>query len=161
VLSNFGVIYAARPAVAASEILRVLSPGGRALFTAYPADSFNAQALGLTDRYLPSESGQPLVDEHQWAEPGPLRAWFPDCAVEVERRSQAGETFASAEAWWQSIQEVPIAKRMHDALPTDRFAELGREIVALRSRYARFGEDGSMTPVNDYVVCRIDPLTRR
>jgi ubiquinone/menaquinone biosynthesis C-methylase UbiE len=54
VLSNFGVVYAARPGRAAAEITRVLKPTGRALFTAYPADSFNGEVLEIVHRYTSS-----------------------------------------------------------------------------------------------------------
>jgi len=160
-LSNFGVIYAAQPRAAAAEVLRVLAPGGRALFTAYPADSFNGQALTLIERYLPSGDDQPVVDEHRWADEDALRQWFPECGITVQRRSREGEPLASAAAWWDVMQDVPIGRRLRETLPADRYAEFRDEIVELRSRYARFEPDGTMTPLNDHVVGRIDPRGRR
>jgi SAM-dependent methyltransferase len=53
VLSQFGHMFAPRPAVAVKEMLRVLKPGGRIAFSTWPPEHFVAKTFELMTRYLP------------------------------------------------------------------------------------------------------------
>ena len=53
VLSQFGHMFAPRPAVAISEMLRVLKPGGTIAFSTWPPDHFIGRMFSLTARYAP------------------------------------------------------------------------------------------------------------
>jgi SAM-dependent methyltransferase len=53
VFSQFGHIFAPRPALALSEMLRVLKPGGTIAFSTWPPDLFTGQMFGLVARYVP------------------------------------------------------------------------------------------------------------
>ncbi len=53
VTSHFGVIYAPRPWIAISEMLRVLRPGGRIHLAAWTPRSFMARMLRMIADYLP------------------------------------------------------------------------------------------------------------
>ena len=53
VVSQFGHMFAPRPALAVSEMLRVLRPGGAIAFSTWPPDHFIAQMFALTARYAP------------------------------------------------------------------------------------------------------------
>jgi SAM-dependent methyltransferase len=53
VLSQFGHMFAPRPAVAVAEMLRVLKPGGTIAFSTWPPDLFVGRMFKLTSSYLP------------------------------------------------------------------------------------------------------------
>jgi SAM-dependent methyltransferase len=53
VLSQFGHMFAPRPAVAVREMLRVLKPGGRIAFSTWPPELFAGRQFAFIARYLP------------------------------------------------------------------------------------------------------------
>ncbi|HLW99147.1 MAG TPA: methyltransferase domain-containing protein [Candidatus Acidoferrales bacterium] len=53
VLSQFGHIFAPRPALALSEMLRVLKPGGTIAFSTWPPDLLVGRMFRLTASYMP------------------------------------------------------------------------------------------------------------
>ena len=59
VASQFGHIFAPRPLIAISEMLRVLKPGGTIAISTWPPDLFVGRATALRDRYLPAPVGVP------------------------------------------------------------------------------------------------------
>jgi ubiquinone/menaquinone biosynthesis C-methylase UbiE len=157
VLSNFGVVYAARPSMAAAEICRVLKPTGRALLTAYPADSFNGEVLHLVNRYLPGASEAPAVDEYAWSDPLLLQGWFADYRITVTERVHYVDSQPSLEAWWEAMRGVPVLERLRETLPGHDFDSFREDIIGLRARFADVATDGSVDPFNRYVICRVDP----
>lgn len=59
VLSQYGHMFAPRPALAIGEMLRVLKPGGRIAFSTWPPEMFTGRLFGLVSRYLPPPPGVP------------------------------------------------------------------------------------------------------
>jgi ubiquinone/menaquinone biosynthesis C-methylase UbiE len=53
VLSQFGHMFAPRPAVAIAEMLRVLKPGGTIAFSTWPPELFTGRMFKLVNSYLP------------------------------------------------------------------------------------------------------------
>ena len=53
VLSQFGHMFAPRPAVAIAEMLRVLKPGGIVAFSTWPPELFTGRMFKLVGSYLP------------------------------------------------------------------------------------------------------------
>jgi ubiquinone/menaquinone biosynthesis C-methylase UbiE len=157
VLSNFGVVYAARPSRAAEEIIRVINPAGRALFTAYPADSFNGEVLRIVQRYLPGAGVGPAVDEYAWADPHSLQHWFPDCRIEMSEQVHYVDPHPSVEAWWEAMRGVPLLERLRDTLSEEDFRTFRDKVCAVRLGFADLAADGSVRPFNRYVTCRVDP----
>ncbi|MHB8483473.1 MAG: class I SAM-dependent methyltransferase [Nitrospiria bacterium] len=66
VLSQFGHIFAPRPEVAISEMLRVLKPGGRIAFATWPPEQLNGQMFSLNAKYIPPPPRVPPPAE--WGE---------------------------------------------------------------------------------------------
>ncbi|SRR6266536_1424121 len=59
VLSQFGHIFAPRPEVAVSEMLRVLKPGGTVAFSSWPPQFYVGRNFELSSKYLPPTPGVP------------------------------------------------------------------------------------------------------
>jgi SAM-dependent methyltransferase len=59
VVSMFGAMFAARPERAASELLRVVRPGGRIAMANWTPTSFIGEMLRTTSRYSPPAAGVP------------------------------------------------------------------------------------------------------
>src|SRR5256884_2351328 len=59
VLSQFGHIFAPRPEVAISEMLRVLKPGGTVAFSSWPPQFYVGRNFELSSKYLPPPPGVP------------------------------------------------------------------------------------------------------
>jgi SAM-dependent methyltransferase len=71
VLSQFGHMFAPRPELAISEMLRVLKPKGRIAFSTWPPDQFVGLLFALVSRYLPPPPG--VAPPPAWGEPGVIR----------------------------------------------------------------------------------------
>jgi SAM-dependent methyltransferase len=59
VLSMFGAMFAPRPDLVASELVRVCAPKGLIAMANWMADGFVGKTFALTSRYLPPEEGVP------------------------------------------------------------------------------------------------------
>lgn len=71
VLSQYGHMFAPRPEVAVSEMLRVLKPGGRITFSTWPPELFIGRVFNLVGQYLPPPPGVPPVS--LWGDPNVIR----------------------------------------------------------------------------------------
>ncbi len=72
VLSQFGHMFAPRPAVVVKEMLRVLKPGGIIAFSTWPPELYTGRMFALIGRYgppLPEGVSPPI----QWGEPSVVR----------------------------------------------------------------------------------------
>jgi len=58
-VTMFGAMFAARPGLAASELLRVVRPGGRIAMANWTPTGFIGQMLKRTVRYVPAPAGAP------------------------------------------------------------------------------------------------------
>ena len=74
-LSQFGHIFAPRPAVVVAEILRVLKPGGRFAFASWPPELYTGRLFGLIASYLPPPgAGAPTpAAPPAWGDPNVVR----------------------------------------------------------------------------------------
>ncbi len=78
VLSQFGHIFAPRPDVALAEMLRVLKPGGRIAFSAWPPEMLTGQQFELIERYSPAPpagAARP-ASPALWGDPAVIRERF-------------------------------------------------------------------------------------
>ena len=59
VLSQFGHMFGPRPMVTIAEMLRVLKPGGRIVFSTWPPEMFTGRMFNLSSQYLAPPPGVP------------------------------------------------------------------------------------------------------
>jgi SAM-dependent methyltransferase len=82
VLSQFGHMFAPRPAVAVAEMLRVLKPGGVLAFSTWPPELVMGRMFGLISRYMPP----PPVDVAPpplWGDPSVVRERLGDAVRDL------------------------------------------------------------------------------
>jgi SAM-dependent methyltransferase len=72
VVSQFGHIFAPRPDVAISEMLRVLKPGGTIAFSTWPPELFLGNVFAVAGRYLPPPPPG-VSPPPQWGDPNIVR----------------------------------------------------------------------------------------
>jgi SAM-dependent methyltransferase len=72
VVSQFGHMFAPRPAVVVAEMLRVLRPGGTLAFSTWPPELYAGRMFALNARYMPPPPAgvSPPV---QWGDPSVVR----------------------------------------------------------------------------------------
>jgi SAM-dependent methyltransferase len=71
VLSQFGHMFAPRPEVAVSEMLRVLKPGGTIAFATWPGEQLIGRQFSLIAKYVPPPQGVP--SPVQWGDVATVR----------------------------------------------------------------------------------------
>jgi SAM-dependent methyltransferase len=82
VVSQFGHIFAPRPERAASEMARVLKPGGVIAFATWPPDLMVGRALRLSGRYLPPPP-EGVAPPYLWGEPAVVRERLAPLAMDI------------------------------------------------------------------------------
>ncbi len=71
VMSQFGHMFAPRPAVAVAEMLRVLKPGGHIAFSTWPPDQFIGRMFALVAKHMPPPEG--VAPPPAWGDPNVVR----------------------------------------------------------------------------------------
>ena len=72
VVSQFGHMFAPRPELAVSEMLRVLKPGGTIAFATWPPESMIGHTFQLVGRFMPPPPPG-VSPPHQWGDPNLVR----------------------------------------------------------------------------------------
>jgi len=139
VLSQFGHMFAPRPDVATSEMLRVLKPGGTIAFSTWPPDHFIGSMFILTARYAPPPPPgvSPPV---QWGEPTIVRERLGDRVKDLVFDREFMITNALSPEHVRFVMERtagPVIKLLEVLTASDpaKLAEFRREQDALTTQY--------------------------
>jgi SAM-dependent methyltransferase len=76
VLSQYAHMFSAAPQQAATEMLRVLKPGGRIAFAAWTPDGLGPRLMGLTFAYLAPMLGTQPPSPFLWGDPHGVREYL-------------------------------------------------------------------------------------
>jgi SAM-dependent methyltransferase len=139
VLSQYGHMFAPRPEVAVSEMLRVLKPGGRIAFSTWPPELFIGRVFSLVAQYLPPPPGVPPVA--LWGDPNIIRERLGDQVTNLafERETMyvpalspqhARQTFEATAA-----PVLKVAQTLKDDVA--RLTRFRNELEALITAYTR------------------------
>jgi SAM-dependent methyltransferase len=137
VLSQFGHIFAPRPAVAVKEMLRVLRPGGRIAFSTWPPEHFTGRMFAFIARHMPppppgadSPAPPPL-----WGDPNVVRERLGKSVTDLEFARDAMLIPALSLPHFRAAQEATIGPltKLVDSLKNDpdKLARLRAEFDAL------------------------------
>lgn len=85
VLSQFGHMFAPRPAVALKEMLRVLRPGGRIAFSTWPPEHFTGRMFSFIASYVPPPPPgvEPPSPPALWGDPNVVRQRLGDAVRDL------------------------------------------------------------------------------
>nr|WP_299504354.1 class I SAM-dependent methyltransferase [uncultured Rhizobium sp.] len=150
VLSTFGVMFTPDQGKAATEMLRVVKPGGRIGLANWTPESVIGQLFATLGRHLPPPAG--VKSPALWGTRARLAELFEDAErIETTQRSY---TFRyRSPAHWLDIFRTwygPVHKAFA-SLPDDAArAALERDILAVINRSNR-AEDGTLVMPSDYL----------
>jgi ubiquinone/menaquinone biosynthesis C-methylase UbiE len=139
VVSQYGHIFAPRPEVAVSEMLRVLKPGGTIAFSTWPPELVVGRLIALTGRYLPAPppgtAPPPL-----WGDPNVVRERLGDRVRELEFDRGTMQVPALSPRHVRELLERtagPVIKLVETLSASDPAAleAIRREIDALTAEY--------------------------
>jgi len=139
VLSQFGHMFCPRPALAISEMLRVLKPGGRIAFSTWPPEMFTGRMFNLVSQYLPPPPGVPASSD--WGDAGIVRQRLGDAVTELVFERSVMSPPALSPAHYRAMFErtaAPILKLM-EVLKDDphRLAQFRAEFDVLIDLYLK------------------------
>lgn len=137
VLSQFGHIFAPRPAVTVREMLRVLKTGGRIAFSTWPPEHYTGLMFALIARYspaLPPDTDQPAPPA-LWGDPNIIRERLGDLVTDVrfERETLLAPTLSPQHSRTRQERTIgPLAKAVESLNDNPaRLAELRSGLEAL------------------------------
>jgi len=154
VVSQFGHIFAPRPAVATAEMLRVLRPGGRIAFSTWPPELFTGKVFALTARYAPAPPPPGVSPPQQWGDPAVVAERLGDAVVDLcfDRDVMRLATLSPQHLRLFNEQNIGFIAGLVKALEASdpqKLAALRKEVEALAACYF---EDNLLR--QDYLLSR-------
>ncbi|GAA4351035.1 class I SAM-dependent methyltransferase [Variovorax defluvii] len=145
VLSTFGVMFAPDHAKSASEMLRVVRPGGRIGMANWTPEGFIGQLFKTLGRHVPPPAG--VQPPSLWGSEAHLRTLFGD-AAEVRAtprlfnfRYRSAAHFIEVFRTWYG----PVLKAFA-SLPPEKASELERDLAELMNKLNRAGPHSLVVP---------------
>ena len=145
-LSTFGVMFTPDHARSASEMMRVVRPGGRIGLANWTPEGFIGQLFKTIGKHVPPPAG--LKSPAMWGTEPYLRELFGDQADRIEAtRKIFNFRYASAEHWLQVFRDFygPVHKAFA-AVGADGEMALGKDITDLLGRFNTAGGASLVVP---------------
>jgi ubiquinone/menaquinone biosynthesis C-methylase UbiE len=139
VISQFGHIFAPRPAMALAEMLRVLKPGGTIAFSTWPPDLLIGRMFTLVARYMPPPP-VPAAPPVQWGDENIILERFGNAVRDVTFDRGIMVTAALSPQHFRTFTEKtagPVIKlvEMYEKNDPAKLAEFRREYDAMATQY--------------------------
>ena len=147
-LSTFGVMFAPNQAKAASELARVVRPGGRIALANWTPESFIGQLFKTIGKHLPPPAG--LKSPALWGSEAHLTELFPHCTLSA--RTQFYRFRYETPAHWLEVFRTYYGptNRAFAALEPKSQEALAMDILTLIDRF-RSASDASLVVPSDYL----------
>jgi SAM-dependent methyltransferase len=139
VLSQFGHMFAPRPAVAIGEMLRVLKPGGTIAFSTWPPEQFTGRMFKLTSSYLPPPPPG-VAPPPQWGDESVVRERLGSAVKDIAFQRDVMRAPALSPQHYRELTERtagPLVKLVEGLSATDpaRLAAFRQEYDTLVREY--------------------------
>jgi SAM-dependent methyltransferase len=137
VLSQYGHMFAPRPAVVVKEMLRVLKPGGRIAFSTWPPEHFTGRLFALIGRRMPPPppGTEPPAPPPLWGDPNVVRERLGSAVTDLKFARDTLVAPALSLAHFRNAQEATIGPltKLVESLHNDpeKLAQLRAEFDAL------------------------------
>lgn len=171
IVSNFGLIFCPQPEAAFAELVRVLAPGGRALYTAWLPDGALADVAKLIRAAVTKDDESPdparaVLSARElpgnspgvvWFEPDSFSHLIPGGADAISVHAGAVTFRApSAAAWVDSMAgSHPMWLAAQRAIEPARFEQFRTDAIELLAQSEI--EDGTLAIHSPYVVIELHP----
>jgi SAM-dependent methyltransferase len=149
--SVFGAMCAPRPEVMASEMFRVVRPGGTVGLAAWTPEGFQGRVFALGLKYVPpAASGVP--DATLWGQEDTVRERLEGLAssVQLERHTIRHE-WDSPEGFFEFSRNAGPTVARAKALSDDDRRSMGQEVLAVVQEFNQ-ADDGRVVIDNEYLV---------
>jgi SAM-dependent methyltransferase len=151
VLSTFGIMFAPRHDVAATELARVIAPGGMAVLACWGPYGLNGEMFPMIGKRMPPPPSY-AQPPSQWGVEEHVRSLLEPHGLEVTCQLQAVDFRSdSVEAIVARMEEYFGPWKMAQAVLGDDWADLRAELSGLYERYAR-EENGQVAASADYLL---------
>lgn len=151
VVSMFGVMFAPHPELAAAELARVCSPGGRVAMANWTPDGFGGQVFKIVGGHVPPPPGPP--PPAQWGVEAVVRERLRDgfANLQIEKRICPIKYPFTPEdvVEFFRVNFGPV-KNAFEALEVDRQPELRRDLERLWSEH-NHAQDGTTYVEGEYL----------
>jgi SAM-dependent methyltransferase len=153
VTSCFGVMFAPRQLLAASELVRVARPGARIVFAAWTPEGLTGRMFRTIGAHMPPPPPE-LKSPAMWGDEDHVRSLFADSGAQLTFERQA-VTFEhdSPEDWIQYNERVlgPTIMAKAALEPQGKWDPLRRELVELYTE-GNEADDGSFRARAEYLL---------
>jgi SAM-dependent methyltransferase len=149
--SVFGAMLAPRPEVAATEMFRVVKPGGTVGLAAWTPDGFQGTMMRLGSKYAP-EAASGGVDAGSWGVEDVVRERLEGLASSVQfERHAIRHEWDSPEGFFEFSRNAGPSVARAQALSDEDRAAMKRDILGVIDDMNQAG-DGSVAIDNEYLV---------
>ncbi|MFL5825357.1 MAG: class I SAM-dependent methyltransferase [Thermoleophilaceae bacterium] len=150
VTSAFGLFLAPRPELAASEVFRVLRPGGTLGMTAWTREGFMGQVFEMNGRFDPGPPGLPATMD--WGDDGVVRQRLKGLAssVRTDRRPLRWK-FDSPQEYWDFLGNSGPTAARRAALEAGVVDQMRSALFEIIDRF-NLVDDGRVVVDTEYML---------
>ena len=136
VVSTFGVMFAGNPEAAASELARVVRPGGRIALSTWAPDGAVFGMFQVMRAYMPAPPSPAPPSPFAWGRPARIRELLGDA---FDLRFETGTSFyrePSPEAAWHTFSTgYGPTRTLYESLDDERRAALRDDFIAFHAGF--------------------------